>query len=94
MQALLYHKESMTVGKESAFKTCYMSRNRILFTCKHPPSFAFLMFVLYFTALVIPKTVIGYAKKGRRDLIPVFFKAIRWNLKNGINSNEAALPLN
>jgi GT2 family glycosyltransferase len=93
MQALLYHKESMTVGKHSAFKEYYMNRNRILFARKHAPGFSYLVFVLYFTALVVPKTVLGYVKRKQYGFIPVFWRAIRWNLKNKTTSSEAALPL-
>lgn len=93
MQALLYHKESMTVGKQSAFKEYYMNRNRILFNRKHAPAFAFIVFTLYYTTLVIPKTLIGYIRKKQYHFIPIFFKAIKWNLLNSVNSSEAALPL-
>ena len=93
MQALLYHKESMTVGKHSAFKEYYMNRNRILFARKHAPALSYLVFVLYFTTLVVPKTLLGYIRRKQYEFIPVFWRAIRWNITNKTTSSEAALPL-
>lgn len=93
MQALLYHKESMTVGKHSAFKEYYMNRNRILFARKHAPGFSYLVFVLYFTTMVVPKTLLGYVRRKQYNFIPVFWKAIKWNIRNKTTSSEAALPL-
>ena len=92
MQALLYHKESMTVGKQSAFKEYYMSRNRILFNRKHAPAFAFFIFTLFYTTVIIPKTLIGYLRKKQYNFIPVFRNAIWWNLTNKVNSSEANFP--
>lgn len=92
MQALLYHKESMTVGKQSAFKEYYMNRNRILFNRKHAPAFAFAIFTLFYTAVIIPKTLLGYLRRKQYHFIPVFRNAIWWNLTNKVNSSEANFP--
>jgi len=92
MGALLYHKESMTVGKVSAFKEYYMNRNRILFNRKHAPSFAFVIFTLFYATVVIPKTLLGYIRKSQYNFIPVFRNAIWWNLTNKVNSPEASFP--
>ncbi|MDQ6762124.1 MAG: glycosyltransferase family 2 protein [Bacteroidota bacterium] len=92
MQALLYHKESMTVGKQSAFKEYYMNRNRILFNRKHSPRFAFVIFTIFFTTVIIPKTLLTYIRKKQYHFIPVFRNAIWWNLTNKITSSEANFP--
>lgn len=92
MQALLYHKESMTVGKQSAFKEYYMNRNRILFNRKHAPAFAFFIFAVFFTVAVIPITLLRYIIRKQYNFIPVFRSAIWWNLTNKVTSSEAAFP--
>jgi GT2 family glycosyltransferase len=92
MKALLYHKESMTVGKNSAFKEYYMNRNRILFNRKHAPPFPFFIFTIFYSVFVIPKTLLGYVIKKQTNFIPVLKNAIRWNLSNKITSTEAAFP--
>ncbi|MEO6548026.1 MAG: glycosyltransferase family 2 protein [Ferruginibacter sp.] len=92
MSALLYHKESMTVGKQSAFKEYYMNRNRILFNRKHAPSFAFLVFTVFYATVIVPKTLINYLRKKQYHFIPVFRNAIWWNLRNNVNSSEANFP--
>lgn len=92
MKALLYHKESMTVGKQSAFKEYYMNRNRILFNRKHAPTFSFIVFTLFFTTVIIPKTLVQYIRKKQYHFIPVFRNAIWWNLVNKATSAEANFP--
>jgi len=92
MKALLYHKESMTVGKQSAFKEYYMNRNRLLFNRKHAPRFSFFIFSVFYTAVVVPKTLLGYIIKKQYNFIPVLKSAIWWNLSNKIDSPEAAFP--
>lgn len=93
MQALLYHKESMTVGKQSAFKEYYMNRNRILFMRKHAPTFHYIVFVLFFIIFIIPKTLIKYVIRKQYSFISIFWRAIKWNITNSVTSSEAALPL-
>ncbi len=92
MKALLYHKESMTVGKRSAFKEYYMTRNRILFNRKHAPPFAFFIFTIFFTAFVIPKTMLGYVKNKEYGFFKIFRDAVRWNLVNKVDSRESSFP--
>jgi GT2 family glycosyltransferase len=92
MQALLYHKESVTVGKQSAFKEYYMNRNRILFNRKHAPAFAFMLFTVFFTIVIIPKKLLGYVRKKQYHFIPVLKNAIWWNLTNRISSIENNFP--
>jgi GT2 family glycosyltransferase len=92
MQALLYHKESMTVGKESPFKEYYMNRNRILFNRKHAPAFASLVFTIFFSTIIIPKTFLRYIRKKQYNLIPAFKGAIWWNLTHKVNSTEPSFP--
>lgn len=90
MNALLYHKESMTVGKNSGFKEYYMNRNRILFIRKHAPPFAFFVFTLFYATVVIPATVLRYVLKKQTRFIPVLKDAVLWNLTNKVSSTEYA----
>lgn len=81
-RARIYHKESMSVGKDSATKTYFMHRNRMLFIRKNATLYRYTIFTLYFYFVVCPKSMLRYLLKGRKDLIPWVLKAMIWNLTN------------
>lgn len=80
--ALLYHKESMTTGKDSPFKAYYHNRNRILFMRRNTTRIQFLYFFIFLLFIVIPKKTFEYATKGQLVHLQNFFKALKWNLSN------------
>lgn len=94
MQAVIFHKESVSVGNKSALKEYFMNRNRILFirrNCSYPTLF---IFWLYFLTAVTPRNIISYARLNKWDFIKILFKAIAWNFTNNINSSNLGFRLN
>ena len=77
--ALVYHKESLSVGKLSTLKTYYINRNRIYFMRRNKSILAFLIFSTYLFLLVVPKHALSFAVKRQWQHLEVFLKAIRWN---------------
>src|SRR5690606_37088037 len=57
-EALIYHKESASVGQKSALKEFFMNRNRILFIRKNAPIRSRFIFYLYFTCVVFPRNIL------------------------------------
>jgi GT2 family glycosyltransferase len=88
MQALIYHKESISVGAGSALKEFFMNRNRILFIRRNSKGFRKSLFWLYFLAVVTPRNVVQYIREGHPQFIKVLASAIWWNCTNGINSKH------
>lgn len=86
MQAVIYHKESVSVGAKSALKEYFMNRNRILFVRRNSPAGARLAFWPYFLFLVLAKNMVGYVRERQWSFIPVLFRAVAWNIFNGVNS--------
>jgi len=84
----IFHKESISVGKESSIKTYFMHRNRMLFIRKNTSLINSFVFSLYYVFFATPKTIIGHYKNGRQDLIPWVLKAIAWNLTNSKESKK------
>jgi len=80
--ALVYHKESVSVGKLSTLKTYYLNRNRILFMRRNKSGFHLLLFCLFLTLATIPKNTILFLVKGQIDHLKAFYRAINWNLRN------------
>ncbi|MEQ8361789.1 MAG: glycosyltransferase family 2 protein [Cyclobacteriaceae bacterium] len=92
-KAEILHKESVTMGKESAIKAYYHNRNRILFMRRNSNPFEFLCFLFFLILLIIPKSIIQYIIKGQKEHLTNFIKGLIWNLKtpkylpNQLNSN-------
>ena len=91
MQAMIFHKESVSVGNKSALKEYYMNRNRILFIRRNCRYSTIFIFWLYFLFVVTPRNLISYIRINKPDFIRVLFKAITWNFTNSINSLNAGL---
>ncbi|SEI99374.1 hypothetical protein SAMN04487995_2925 [Dyadobacter koreensis] len=93
MQALIYHKESVSVGKKSTLKEFFMNRNRILFIRKNTSFAKFSIFCIYFLLLVVPRNLISYIKNRETKFIPFFFKAITWHFSNSVDSKNLGYPV-
>jgi hypothetical protein len=91
--ALIYHKESVSVGKVSALKEYFMNRNRILFIRRNAPLVASIVFYFYFILFVTPRNVLNYLKNGHRDFIRWLFKAIWWNITESKESKNLGYPI-
>lgn len=92
--AVIFHKESASVGKKSALKEYFMNRNRILFIRRNAAVFQKLIFYIYFILLVTPRNVLAYIMGKNQDFIPMLFKAIWWNITQGKNSGNLGYPIN
>ncbi|WP_353720644.1 glycosyltransferase family 2 protein [Dyadobacter sp. 676] len=91
--ALIYHKESVSVGKRTALKEFFMNRNRILFIRRNAPGRTFFVFCCYFMLAVVPRNVIRYIKNREYHFIPVLFRAIAWHFRNKPDSENPGFPL-
>ncbi len=87
-EALIFHKESVTMGKESAIKAYYHNRNRILFMRRNSNKRDFALFTIFLVFAIIPKTILKYISKGQFQHLGNLFKGLAWNLKT---KNTAAL---
>lgn len=93
LSALIYHKESVSVGKRTALKEFFMNRNRILFIRKNAPGTTFFIFCCYFLAAVVPRNIFQYIKNKEYHFIPVFLRAITWHFSNKPDSSNLGFPL-
>jgi GT2 family glycosyltransferase len=87
-QSVVYHKESMSVGKSSPLKTYYMTRNRLLFMRRNGKGLSLAFSMFFFTFISMPKNIISFALQRRYDLLKAFLKGYMWNWYNfDIHSN-------
>lgn len=92
-QTRVYHKESMSVGKESNIKTYFMTRNRMLFIRRNTGLLNTLIFSVFYLLVACPKQIFIYLKKGRKDLIKWVFKGVWWNLTHNKNSTDLGFKI-
>lgn len=82
--ALVYHKESMTVGKSSPLKVYYQTRNRLLYMRRNVSGLSLFVFLVYFTLLAFPKALIQYSLKGQLTLLKAYLKGVGWNMHHTV----------
>lgn len=82
--SLVYHKESVSIQKESPLKIFYLSRNRLLFASLHYEMFEFLFYCLYTLFILIPKNVIKYIREPQ--LLKAYLKGILSHFFNSITA--------
>jgi GT2 family glycosyltransferase len=80
-KGLIYHKESITMGKQSAIKVYYHTRNRILYMRRNTKPKEFAVFISFFILLSAPKAVATYLFKRQWKHLQSFVKGAFWNLK-------------
>lgn len=78
--SVIYHKESMSVGKSSPLRMFYITRNRILFMRKNRSKLSFFIYLWFFICISIPKSVVQFLLQRRFDLLQAFIKGILWHL--------------
>lgn len=79
-KGLIYHKESVTVGKQSPLKVYYHTRNRILYMRRNTSVGQFLVFITFFVIFTGPKSTIRYLAGRQFDHLRSFLKGAMWNL--------------
>lgn len=92
-QTKIYHKESMSVGKESMIKTYFMTRNRMLFIRRNTSLLNTLLFSCFYIGIACPKQIFTYLKKGRTDLVKWVFKGVLWNFCHSRTSNNLGFKI-
>jgi len=85
-EAVIYHKESMSVGKENPMKVYYHTRNRILFMRRNCNLFQLFVFSFFFTFISLPKAVFKYLKTGQMEQVKWFMKGVFYNLTHNSKS--------
>ena len=84
-EAKIYHKESMSVGKNSTLKTYYLTRNRLLFMRRNTSGLTKVSWVLFFILFSIPKNSLSFALKRETEHLKAFWKGFLWNISHNSN---------
>jgi GT2 family glycosyltransferase len=79
-EGLIFHKESITMGKQSAIKVYYHTRNRILYMRRNTRPMQFLVFISFFLLFSAPKAIFTYLFNRQFKHLKSFISGITWNL--------------
>lgn len=80
-KSTVWHKESISTGKESPLKAYYITRNRILFARRNVRKAQRWITMLYLFTLVPLNFSIRYLRHKQFDLLREAWKGTLWNLK-------------
>ncbi len=80
----ILHKQSVSVGVNSPFKTYYMTRNRIYFSRKNFSGISRISAVAYNYIIALPKNVLKELVQGRWPNSVAIVKGCWWNLFNKV----------
>ena len=80
----ILHKQSVTCGVDSPFKSYYMTKNRIYFSRKHFSGFVRISALLYIFVLALPKNILKNLFNGRRENSVAIVRGAWWNLSHKV----------
>jgi len=83
----ILHKESISTGKNSPLKTYYLNRNRVLFLRRNSHGITFLLAMIFFFMISLPKNTIKYLFNKKH--LSALYRGVVWNISNlNINKNQ------
>lgn len=86
------HKESISTGKLSPFKTFYMNRSRLLYLRRNVHGITFMIALLYQLFVAIPKNAVILFLNRKNGHFKAYFRAIMWHIKNLFDRNIHVNP--
>lgn len=76
----VYHKESMSTGKNSPLKTYYLNRNRLIFIKRNFKAPAKYISTLFYFFIAIPKNLVTLVLRREWKLASALWRAAWWNV--------------
>lgn len=82
-ESVVFHKESLSTGRQSPLKLYYLTRNRLLFMRRNVPPGPRLVFLAFFSLLATPKHTLRLLLGCRYADLRAYWRGIGWNLAHG-----------
>jgi len=76
----IYHKESVSVGRDSPFKTYWMARNRLIFIKRNTNGLNLVISFLFFVFVSVPKNIMFFLIRGKFAHAKSFLKGLLWSI--------------
>ncbi|MDP3913217.1 MAG: glycosyltransferase family 2 protein [Bacteroidota bacterium] len=90
--SVIFHKESVSTGKNSPLKTYYMARNRILFTRRNISGIQKWISLSYQILIAGTKNLLMHLIKGEKKHFTSYWNGLIWHFKNIGNENIHSNP--
>lgn len=81
LDAIIYHKESQSIGKASPLKLYYNTRNRVLFARRNFSLLKAISFYFY-SVIIFPIKSLLYLLQGQYSFLRAYTQGIFWHLKH------------
>jgi GT2 family glycosyltransferase len=86
----IFHKESVSTGKNSAFKTYYIYRNRLLYIRRNYTGIKWLVAAMFFICISSSVHIVKHLLKKESAHAGSIWKALIWNLSH--SSHQEPVP--
>lgn len=80
--SVIWHKESISTGKLSPFKTYYLNRSRLLYLRRNVKGITFLVATVYQLFVAIPKNLTVFLLKKDKGHFKAYAKMLLWHLNH------------
>ena len=80
--SIVYHKASATTVANSALKTYYLNRGRLIFMRRNVHGLTFLLALFYMLFISLPKNLTRFLIKREWKLAKSYLDSFLWNLRN------------
>jgi GT2 family glycosyltransferase len=90
--SLVMHKESMSTGKLTPFKTYYMNRARLLYLRRNVHGSQYVVALFYQFFVSVPKNALTFLIKKEKGHFNAYLRALTWNIKNIFNNDIHTNP--
>lgn len=80
-QSAVFHKESVSVGRNSVLKTYYLHRNRLLFIRRNTTGLQRWSGLLFFLLVAAPKQTLVHILRGELAYVKAIGRGIAWHLR-------------
>ena len=84
-KSIVFHKESVSVQKESVLKTYYLNRNRILFMRRNFGLSSKIIASIYLLLISVPKNLLSFLLKREFGHLKAYVNALFWNISHANN---------
>lgn len=81
----IYHKESVSTGKQSPVKTYYLNRSRLLYMRRNVRGYKSIIPILFQLMVAIPKNMAQFIIQGRIDLLRAYCRAVGWQIRTAFH---------
>ncbi|HZL12492.1 MAG TPA: glycosyltransferase family 2 protein [Prolixibacteraceae bacterium] len=90
--SVIFHKESISTGKNSPMKTYYMARNRILFTRRNSTGIQKWISIIYQIGIAGTKNMLLYLIRGETKHFFSYWSGLSWHFRNLRKNNIRKTP--